>query len=161
MHVEVCTVHLQIVVCKSLRDTSSRLAELGWLHNKVRKYTDARSLDRAFGLVGQVCLCLSCALIIDFLGCVHKCISVHFCPLSSELLCLAPPGAEGVLQAAVCPPLPGTKPTYTVSYHLKFQLFLYFIFPLKTDLKQVRFSAVRWEPLILKCLWWLARVCML
>uniref|UniRef100_A0A3Q1HGH9 Uncharacterized protein n=1 Tax=Anabas testudineus TaxID=64144 RepID=A0A3Q1HGH9_ANATE len=67
----------KIVVCKSLRDTSSRLAELGWLHNKVRKYTDARSLDRAFGLVGQVCLCLSCALIIDFLGCVHKCISLQ------------------------------------------------------------------------------------
>ncbi|XP_029307491.1 gamma-tubulin complex component 3 [Cottoperca gobio] len=43
----------KVVLCKSLRDTSSRLSELGWLHNKVRKYTDARSLDRAFGLVGQ------------------------------------------------------------------------------------------------------------
>ncbi|KAM9328649.1 gamma-tubulin complex component 3 [Pholidichthys leucotaenia] len=43
----------KVVLCKSLRDTSSRLAELGWLHNKVRKYADARSLDRAFGLVGQ------------------------------------------------------------------------------------------------------------
>lgn len=43
----------KVVLCKSLRDTSSRLAELGWLHNKIRKYTDARSLDRAFGLVGQ------------------------------------------------------------------------------------------------------------
>uniref|UniRef100_A0A3Q4AS03 Uncharacterized protein n=1 Tax=Mola mola TaxID=94237 RepID=A0A3Q4AS03_MOLML len=43
----------KVALCKSLRDTSSRLAELGWLHNKVRKYTDARSLDRAFGLVGQ------------------------------------------------------------------------------------------------------------
>uniref|UniRef100_A0A8C6PEN1 Tubulin gamma complex component 3 n=1 Tax=Nothobranchius furzeri TaxID=105023 RepID=A0A8C6PEN1_NOTFU len=43
----------KVVLCRSLRDTSSRLAELGWLHNKVRKYTDARSLDRAFGLVGQ------------------------------------------------------------------------------------------------------------
>ncbi|XP_056443702.1 gamma-tubulin complex component 3 [Gadus macrocephalus] len=43
----------KVVLCKSLRDTGSRLAELGWLHNKVRKYTDARSLDRAFGLVGQ------------------------------------------------------------------------------------------------------------
>ncbi|KAK9523887.1 hypothetical protein VZT92_017771 [Zoarces viviparus] len=43
----------KVVLCKSLRDTSSRLAELGWLHNKVRKYTDVRSLDRAFGLVGQ------------------------------------------------------------------------------------------------------------
>uniref|UniRef100_A0A6Q2YSM5 Gamma-tubulin complex component n=1 Tax=Esox lucius TaxID=8010 RepID=A0A6Q2YSM5_ESOLU len=40
-------------VTSSLRDTSSRLAELGWLHNKIRKYTDSRSLDRAFGLVGQ------------------------------------------------------------------------------------------------------------
>lgn len=48
----------QVVLCKSLRDTCSRLAELGWLHNKVRKYTDARSLDRAFGLVGQVCFCV-------------------------------------------------------------------------------------------------------
>lgn len=54
----------QVVLCKSLRDTSSRLAELGWLHNKVRKYTDARSLDRAFGLVGQVCLSSPCAFII-------------------------------------------------------------------------------------------------
>ncbi|XP_030636105.1 gamma-tubulin complex component 3 [Chanos chanos] len=43
----------KVPLCKSLCDTSSRLAELGWLHNKVRKYTDSRSLDRAFGLVGQ------------------------------------------------------------------------------------------------------------
>ncbi|XP_031414528.1 gamma-tubulin complex component 3 [Clupea harengus] len=43
----------KVPLCKSLRDLSSRLAELGWLHNKVRKYTDSRSLDRAFGLVGQ------------------------------------------------------------------------------------------------------------
>ncbi|XP_038617906.1 gamma-tubulin complex component 3 isoform X2 [Tachyglossus aculeatus] len=38
---------------RSLRDTTIRLVELGWLHNKIRKYTDQRSLDRAFGLVGQ------------------------------------------------------------------------------------------------------------
>uniref|UniRef100_A0A3P8UTE0 Tubulin gamma complex component 3 n=1 Tax=Cynoglossus semilaevis TaxID=244447 RepID=A0A3P8UTE0_CYNSE len=43
----------KVLLCKSKCDTSSRLAELGWLHNKVRKYADARSLDRAFGLVGQ------------------------------------------------------------------------------------------------------------
>ncbi|XP_061548535.1 gamma-tubulin complex component 3 isoform X2 [Phycodurus eques] len=43
----------KVMVSKSLRDTSSRLSELGWLHNKIRKYTDARSLDQAFGLVGQ------------------------------------------------------------------------------------------------------------
>ncbi|KAM8975915.1 gamma-tubulin complex component 3 [Pelodytes ibericus] len=43
----------KVALSKSLRDTTSRLAELGWLHNKVRKYTDQRSLDRAFGLVGQ------------------------------------------------------------------------------------------------------------
>lgn len=53
-----CGLGQQVVLCKSLRDTCSRLAELGWLHNKVRKYTDARSLDRAFGLVGQVCFCV-------------------------------------------------------------------------------------------------------
>uniref|UniRef100_A0A8C7PDP3 Tubulin gamma complex component 3 n=1 Tax=Oncorhynchus mykiss TaxID=8022 RepID=A0A8C7PDP3_ONCMY len=49
----VVPVCLRVVLCKSLRDTSNRLAELGWLHNKIRKYTDSRSLDRAFGLVGQ------------------------------------------------------------------------------------------------------------
>ncbi|KAM9189827.1 gamma-tubulin complex component 3 isoform 2-T2 [Dugong dugon] len=38
---------------KSLRDMTIRLAELGWLHNKIRKYIDQRSLDRSFGLVGQ------------------------------------------------------------------------------------------------------------
>ncbi|XP_078738908.1 gamma-tubulin complex component 3 [Lampetra fluviatilis] len=38
---------------KSLRDVTSRLSEIGWLHNKVRKYVDQRALDRAFGLVGQ------------------------------------------------------------------------------------------------------------
>ncbi|XP_019959482.1 gamma-tubulin complex component 3 [Paralichthys olivaceus] len=43
----------KVVLHKSLRDTCSRLAELGWLHNKVMKFTDARSVDRAFGLVGQ------------------------------------------------------------------------------------------------------------
>nr|XP_033803946.1 gamma-tubulin complex component 3 isoform X2 [Geotrypetes seraphini] len=43
----------KIAMSKSLKDTTSRLAELGWLHNKIRKYTDQRSLDHAFGLVGQ------------------------------------------------------------------------------------------------------------
>ncbi|XP_075446801.1 gamma-tubulin complex component 3 isoform X1 [Ascaphus truei] len=43
----------KVALSKSLKDTTSRLAELGWLHNKIRKYTDQRSLDRAFGLVGQ------------------------------------------------------------------------------------------------------------
>lgn len=62
-----CAVAHQVVLCKSLRDTSSRLAELGWLHNKVRKYTDARSLDRAFGLVGQVCLRLPLGLLLTII----------------------------------------------------------------------------------------------
>ncbi|KAH0624549.1 hypothetical protein JD844_032153 [Phrynosoma platyrhinos] len=43
----------KVSLSKSLRDTTSRLAELGWLHNKIRKYTDQRSMDRTFGLVGQ------------------------------------------------------------------------------------------------------------
>ncbi|XP_075910838.1 gamma-tubulin complex component 3 [Petromyzon marinus] len=38
---------------KSLRDVTARLSEIGWLHNKARKYIDQRALDRAFGLVGQ------------------------------------------------------------------------------------------------------------
>ncbi|XP_006003777.1 gamma-tubulin complex component 3 [Latimeria chalumnae] len=43
----------KVPILKSLRETTSRLAELGWLHNKVRRFADQRSLDRAFGLVGQ------------------------------------------------------------------------------------------------------------
>ncbi|KAG8521147.1 Gamma-tubulin complex component 3 [Galemys pyrenaicus] len=38
---------------RPLRDTTARLSELGWLHNKIRRYTDQRGPDRAFGLVGQ------------------------------------------------------------------------------------------------------------
>lgn len=53
---------------KSLRDTAVRLSELGWLHNKIRKYADQRSLDRSFGLVGQVCslLGLKCLISLRF-----------------------------------------------------------------------------------------------
>lgn len=65
--VVMCVLAQQVVLCRSLRDTSSRLAELGWLHNKVRKYTDARSLDRAFGLVGQVCASVSRVIILSYL----------------------------------------------------------------------------------------------
>lgn len=40
-------------VPKSVRDLVNKLAELGWLYRKVRKYLDARAGDRALGLVGQ------------------------------------------------------------------------------------------------------------
>ncbi|EDO33629.1 predicted protein [Nematostella vectensis] len=40
-------------VPKSVRDLVNKLGELGWLYRKVRKYLDARSGDRALGLVGQ------------------------------------------------------------------------------------------------------------
>lgn len=76
--VEMCDFGQQVVLCKSLRDTSSRLAELGWLHNKVRKYTDARSLDRAFGLVGQVCFCVY-ALLFNSLLFLHQIFKHVFC----------------------------------------------------------------------------------
>lgn len=36
-----------------VRDLVSKLAELGWLFRRVRKFLDARSGDRALGLVGQ------------------------------------------------------------------------------------------------------------
>ncbi|CAH1785133.1 unnamed protein product [Owenia fusiformis] len=38
---------------KAVRKTVGKLAECGWLYNKVRKYCDTRSTDKAFGLVGQ------------------------------------------------------------------------------------------------------------
>jgi len=37
----------------SVRDLISKLAELGWLFRRVRKFLDARSGDKALGLVGQ------------------------------------------------------------------------------------------------------------
>ena len=40
-------------VPKSVRDFVNKLAELGWLYRKVRKYLDARAGDKALGLVGQ------------------------------------------------------------------------------------------------------------
>lgn len=105
-----------MVLCKSLRDTSSRLAELGWLHNKVRKYTDARSLDRAFGLVGQVCVCVGHVYLLMSVLAHSPPLMLTFVflrftspPTPSELLCVAPPGAEGVLQAPLCPPLTGEQ----------------------------------------------------
>lgn len=111
-----CATLQQVVLCKSLRDTSGRLAELGWLHNKVRKYTDARSLDRAFGLVGQVppkpAVCIQRVLVVRLNLFLTGFLSLSTLP-PSELLCLAPPGAEGILQAAVRPPLTGTNQTHT------------------------------------------------
>ena len=44
----------QAGVPRALRKTVQKLGECGWLYNKVRKYADSRSTDRAFGLVGQV-----------------------------------------------------------------------------------------------------------
>ncbi|XP_033096143.1 gamma-tubulin complex component 3 homolog [Anneissia japonica] len=43
----------QIGVPRAVRDQVHKQAELGWLHNKVRKYADNRSKDKTFGLVGQ------------------------------------------------------------------------------------------------------------
>ena len=43
----------QIGVPLPVRDLVNKLAELGWLFRKVRKYLDARVGDKAHGLVGQ------------------------------------------------------------------------------------------------------------
>ena len=43
----------KVGVPKSVRDMIKKLAELGWLYRKVRKYLDARAGDKAMGLVGQ------------------------------------------------------------------------------------------------------------
>ena len=37
-----------------MRDLVHKLAELGWLFLRIRKYVDARSQDKALGIVGQV-----------------------------------------------------------------------------------------------------------
>ena len=39
---------------KAVRQLVSKLAECGWLFNKVKNYVETRSSDKTFGLVGQV-----------------------------------------------------------------------------------------------------------
>ncbi|XP_048249999.1 gamma-tubulin complex component 3 homolog [Haliotis rufescens] len=38
---------------KAVRQLISKLAECGWLYNKIKAYVETRSSDKAFGLVGQ------------------------------------------------------------------------------------------------------------
>lgn len=102
-----CVFLPKVLLCKSKCDTSSRLAELGWLHNKVRKYADARSLDRAFGLVGQVCLYLLYSLSSPANTLIQPLNSQQY--LFSELLCIASPGVEGILQTSVSLTLSGIQ----------------------------------------------------
>ncbi|XP_013415922.1 gamma-tubulin complex component 3 homolog [Lingula anatina] len=40
-------------IARAVRQKVTKLAECGWLYTKIRKYADARSSDKAFGLVGQ------------------------------------------------------------------------------------------------------------
>ena len=40
-------------VPRAVRDLVNKLAELGWLFRKIRKYLDAHAGDKAMGLVGQ------------------------------------------------------------------------------------------------------------
>ena len=44
----------QAGIPKAVRQLISRLAECGWLYNKIKHYVESRSSDKAFGLVGQV-----------------------------------------------------------------------------------------------------------
>ena len=41
----------------SIKELCHKLAELGWLFHKIKQYVESRSRDKAFGLVGQVCVC--------------------------------------------------------------------------------------------------------
>lgn len=43
----------QAGIPKAMRHVISKLAECGWLYNKIRTYVESRSMDKAFGLVGQ------------------------------------------------------------------------------------------------------------
>ena len=44
----------QAGIPKAMRHIVMKLAELGWLYNKIRTYVESRSADKAFGLIGQV-----------------------------------------------------------------------------------------------------------
>jgi hypothetical protein len=48
--------YLQAGIPKAIRQLVSKLAECGWLFNKVKNYVESRSADKTFGLVGQVSL---------------------------------------------------------------------------------------------------------
>ncbi|XP_041358285.1 gamma-tubulin complex component 3 homolog [Gigantopelta aegis] len=43
----------QAGIPKAVRQLISKLAECGWLYNKIKHYVESRSFDKAFGLVGQ------------------------------------------------------------------------------------------------------------
>ncbi|XP_076435742.1 gamma-tubulin complex component 3 homolog [Babylonia areolata] len=43
----------QAGIPKAVRHIISKLAECGWLYNKIRTYVESRSADKAFGLIGQ------------------------------------------------------------------------------------------------------------
>ena len=49
-----CVCIPQAGIPKAVRHTISKLAECGWLYNKIRAYVQSRSADKAFGLIGQV-----------------------------------------------------------------------------------------------------------
>jgi len=56
INIEILNVKLKVSVSKAVRQTVSKLAECGFLFNKVRKYADSHSTDCSMGLVGQVTL---------------------------------------------------------------------------------------------------------
>ena len=45
---------LQCVVSGSVKELCHKLAELGWLHRKIRHFIDSKTRDRSQGLVMQV-----------------------------------------------------------------------------------------------------------
>ena len=47
----------QVVLPPSVRDLCHKLAELGWLYQKVRHFIDSKTRDKSQGLVCQVCRC--------------------------------------------------------------------------------------------------------
>ena len=84
-----------------MKDLCHKLAELGWLYNKVQKFIDTRSRDEAYGLVGQVCACVrvcvcqvrACVCVFSKYTCVHgvcvlsfstlhRHVHIHFIPVN-------------------------------------------------------------------------------
>ena len=45
---------VQVCVSPSLRELTHKLAELGWLHRKIKQFVDSKLKDKTQGLVCQV-----------------------------------------------------------------------------------------------------------
>ena len=51
---QVLLFYLQVCVSPSVRELTHKLAELGWMHRKIKQFIDSKLRDKTQGLVCQV-----------------------------------------------------------------------------------------------------------